>query len=732
MAPAPLIRRLTGRHPWGLAALALAAGIAVLQGAGGMPFFRDRLYYFLPQYDACRQALRAGEIPLWNPFANCGQPLLATWQVGLGSPFSLPFLLLPWERAVAAFWCLVLPFAAAGMYALGLRAGLTAFGAAVAAVVYAGAAPLRTLGEWPNIVAGLAMLPALLAAGTDLARGRRGAAAAVGLLATLQILAGQPRQALMAALTFGVWLLALTAGDGRRRRGLTVPLAAAGLVALSASAMQMLPTIELWLHSDRRAWGIPPSTVHESYLHASDAWTLVLARVWGTESPIHDPSRLLMPRLYFGWLGLGLAGLAAFAARGPAWGFALLALPAGLLVSTGGPLVEAALRFAGHEEPALRYLGHLILIAWPAVCLLVGLGAERLLGTERGRPGGWMAAVAAALAAVFWTPAGRWLAAAVAGTGTAAAGWLGAARTDAAVAAAAVVVAWLAARSRGPDWLRRGALVAAIAADLGWAAHAHEAKAPADAFPRPSVLDRFPLDRGRVFCPTWSHGVQVYDDSPERRALDGYQARWALLSPNLPQLFRLHNAHGYEPLRPEAIHELFGAFDNDFEPILPALKITGVRWILGPLPLMPPGWRVRARIAEVWGLMEAPASESPVRVVAPQAMGVPWRVLASMPAAGTAGITGETWNTLTLTVHARKAGLVTPTTPWYPGWRADVDGVRRAVGRAGSLFLAVPVPPGASRVRLAYVPLSFALGLFFSAVALGAVLGAGVGLPSHH
>jgi uncharacterized membrane protein YfhO len=129
--------------------------------------------------------------------------------------------------------------------------------------------------------------------------------------------------------------------------------------------------------------------------------------------------------------------------------------------------------------------------------------------------------------------------------------------------------------------------------------------------------------------------------------------------------------------------------------------------------------------------MEAPAPGPAVRVVAPQAAGVPWAALASIPAAGSAVVDGETWNTLDLAVHARKAGLVTPTTPWYPGWRADVNGVRRPVGRAGSLFLAVPVPPGDSRVALAYVPLSFALGLFLSAVALGAVLGAGIGGRSH-
>ena len=72
-------------------------------------------------------------------------------------------------------------------------------------------------------------------------------------------------------------------------------------------------------------------------------------------------------------------------------------------------------------------------------------------------------------------------------------------------------------------------------------------------------------------------------------------------------------------------------------------------------------------------------------------------------------------------MESRRDALVTPTTPWYPGWRAEVNGARRPVVRAGTIFLAVGVPAGQSRIRLEYVPLSFALGLFASALALGAL-----------
>ena len=101
------------------------------------------------------------------------------------------------------------------------------------------------------------------------------------------------------------------------------------------------------------------------------------------------------------------------------------------------------MRMTGHEDPALRYLGHLVLIAWPGVCLLAGLGARRLVMDPRGT--GIAAALAGAAALAWWTPAGRILAEAITGAKDA---WTGAhlahmrADTAAATALAVVQSAW--------------------------------------------------------------------------------------------------------------------------------------------------------------------------------------------------------------------------------------------------------------------------------------------------
>jgi hypothetical protein len=47
--------------------------------------------------------------------------------------------------------------------------------------------------------------------------------------------------------------------------------------------------------------------------------------------------------------------------------------------------------------------------------------------------------------------------------------------------------------------------------------------------------------------------------------------------------------------------------------------------------------------------------------------------------------------------------------PWYPGWRAYVDGEAMAVSQNGSIFQTVEAPPG-REIRFVFSPLSFKLG----------------------
>jgi len=69
-------------------------------------------------------------------------------------------------------------------------------------------------------------------------------------------------------------------------------------------------------------------------------------------------------------------------------------------------------------------------------------------------------------------------------------------------------------------------------------------------------------------------------------------------------------------------------------------------------------------------------------------------------------------------VDGRGGGYLVVDDAWFPGWRAEVDGLESPVLRANVYFKAVWVPEGARRVELAYEPYSLRLG---AAISLGAL-----------
>ncbi len=74
-----------------------------------------------------------------------------------------------------------------------------------------------------------------------------------------------------------------------------------------------------------------------------------------------------------------------------------------------------------------------------------------------------------------------------------------------------------------------------------------------------------------------------------------------------------------------------------------------------------------------------------------------------------------------------KSGIVVVTQNATPGWRAWVDGRPAGLYLADGMFQAVFFASGDKKVRLAYEPASFRLGLFLSLLALGGFLaGAGI------
>ena len=90
-----------------------------------------------------------------------------------------------------------------------------------------------------------------------------------------------------------------------------------------------------------------------------------------------------------------------------------------------------------------------------------------------------------------------------------------------------------------------------------------------------------------------------------------------------------------------------------------------------------------------------------------------------------ATIVGEANASIELRAEAAGGGFLVLTDPYYPGWRAYVDGIETTILRADYLFRAVPVGPGSHNVTFQFSPATLAVGAQLS-VAGVLIVAAGV------
>ncbi|MDH3376021.1 MAG: YfhO family protein [Gammaproteobacteria bacterium] len=81
-------------------------------------------------------------------------------------------------------------------------------------------------------------------------------------------------------------------------------------------------------------------------------------------------------------------------------------------------------------------------------------------------------------------------------------------------------------------------------------------------------------------------------------------------------------------------------------------------------------------------------------------------------------VTGVDWHhqSLVATVETSGPGLIVVRTQYFPGWHAQIDGLRAKVMRADDLFQAIPVERGKHELKLTYKPESVMWGSTLSVV----------------
>ncbi|HEX8171908.1 MAG TPA: hypothetical protein VF824_15335 [Thermoanaerobaculia bacterium] len=223
------------QHRFELALVVTVAAMLFLPAlvTGHVFTLRDHFDYFQPLRWFTAQELRAGYLPLWNPYNASGEPWLANPQTGVFYPPAWLFVVLPFATAYMLFLFAHVALLGCGAYLFFARNASR--GAAMAgAVALMLSGPVLSLLDINNNLATFAWIPLALWCAAEGAW-RRGAFALA-----LAFLGGEPFFAAIGALLYVL--------IGRKTHVLK-----AGVAAFGISAIQLFPFLASLRGSDRAA-----------------------------------------------------------------------------------------------------------------------------------------------------------------------------------------------------------------------------------------------------------------------------------------------------------------------------------------------------------------------------------------------------------------------------------------------------------------------------------------------
>ncbi|MCW5851940.1 MAG: hypothetical protein KIT87_17840 [Anaerolineae bacterium] len=491
----------------------------------------DVIFENLPDQMLVSASVRRGELPLWDPHALLGRPLMGDPNAQPFYPVSYALAWLPAPRAMTLAALFHLALAGSLMYALLRTLGAGRLGAWLAGSVYMLNGVFVVWLEYPPFLASGAWIPGALLGYEWAVRRRQPLFAALGGLAlALSLLGGQVQYPLLTGLLLTAYAVVLAIHTRQARWPLGL-LAVQGVVALAGAAAQLVATW-LVLPYSARAFNDYEALLG-TRLPWSDLVLLVAPNFFG--NPVHSSywgrTNYNEQTVYFGLAPLLLALVAPIVRRSRVtlfWsGVALVAL----LWVTGTPLLHLA-----DLVPGLGYFNLPRLLYLFPLCgaILAGLALDSLNRyTVR-----WLAGVGAVvalayLAALAWYTVGHQ--SGQPGTLAQTVGpvvWL----------ALSVALAWLGGRR----WQWRPLLVAVAVADLFVFGCGYNPVTPVElAYPNHPLVERLRDEQTR-----------------ERHRIAPLQAHSVLLGPNVPGALGLDEVGGYTSLPPARLRRLFEYAEN--------------------------------------------------------------------------------------------------------------------------------------------------------------------------
>ncbi|CAN5334715.1 hypothetical protein BH09PLA1_BH09PLA1_27430 [soil metagenome] len=246
--------------------ISIALAIAVLpfllflpETLGRRAFFvSDFQGYFYPYHKAAADLVRAGNLPLWNPYTSSGMPLLGDGQTALLYPPNwLGYFLRPIHALMLAT-IFGYSIAGVGMFALGRQLRFDRSICLIGALGFMFGGYMTTQVMRPSISATIALVPWLFFAFERLLeRPTAKRCAAASVIVAMQLFAGHPQVPTYTAIALFVYALAIALPKLRREpRAALKPLASLGAMYVGGAllaAIQLLPLLELAKFSPRAA-----------------------------------------------------------------------------------------------------------------------------------------------------------------------------------------------------------------------------------------------------------------------------------------------------------------------------------------------------------------------------------------------------------------------------------------------------------------------------------------------
>ncbi len=665
---------------------------------------------FVPWWWQAWRTLLAGELPLWNPLLGMGAPLAANYQSSLFYPphwlyFILAALgglpLMAWGQALLVAAHLAL--AGIGAQRLLRAVGASELGQVIGALAFSLSGYLVARAHFLSINASLAWLPWILLAVYQLAHapGRRTVLRLAALMA-MQWLAGHAQMAWYSLLLAGGWLLFWLWPMARSIRWRAIAgMAASGVLALALSAVQLLPTAEYLLQSQRSA------QVDTALAMTYSFWpwrllTLLAPGLFGSPAAgnFAGYGNFWEDAIYVGVVPLLLAALAARklqSRRLALWLLSVVAVSLLLALGDNTPvfpwLFAHVPSFAMFQAPTRFSLWAVL-----AFSLLAGLGVQYWRKPE-GRGLYWSRlAVAGSIAVLLGAGVGMLFQ--VTGRLDIPDSYIRAMLVLGSTLLLFTILnlrAWSLAEPVH-HWLLAG-LVTIELLLAGWGLNPGAPLSLYASQPQHATLAAA-LDGARLYMPTDDEQALKFEHLlrfDTFYSADPLELRRSLL-PNTSLLEGLPSANNFDPLLPARYVQWIAALeaaDSETRATMLAMMNVGVVQ------------HVQGGVVSYERVEALPRAQ--LYNCQP-----PEELTSQLPAClllDAAAIVQSSANRVRVQVDAHAGGWLLLADTYYPGWHARVDGAPAEIVPAYGVLRAVQLPEGAHEVEFIYRPLSFTLGL---------------------